>query len=559
MEPEFVPSAHRKPCMVYNQYIFQKAKTNKDGSINWRCKNYYKTGVEKCNVTCTSLADEFVNGRSPPMYHEHEPPSEGQKHALVFNDLLKTEVQRTTKPLKQLYEKAWSKFAENEEVDFEEFAKSSSQFDNIRRGLGKIRRKNTPKLPSSLVEIDLDGQYINTIDRKRFLLFDTRGTERIIAYSSQRQMMMLAQSTRWHVDGTFKASPSIFGQLYLIHAWYKDEMNPCVFLLLPNRRKNTYLRMLRQLKFQANQMELQLDPKQIMPDFEIAVIESIKEEFPNAEIKGCHFHHTQCIWRKIQDLGLATVYKENRCVRHWLECFKSLSFIPLTLVEITFNLLVSKKPQSEHGDKFDLFVKYFRSTWFTLFPPRLWNHHETIGPRTNNHVEGYNNKINLYIDCDHPNVFSLVNTLKQLESIISKNFIQRNNGAPSKTYRRPKDIKKDEAILYLKTLLHYNSISLENYLIYIAKLFSYDKSVRLNNQTIDFFSFVNFNHPIDLRVLQDKPYEYIKNYMQLNKHQFIDLVKFFRNQKLVFYYNQSIDYNFSALVELYSKAYKSIS
>ena len=47
--------------------------------------------------------------------------------------------------------------------------------------------------------------------------------------------------------------------------------------------------------------------------------------------------------------------------------------------------------------------------------------------------------------------------------------------------------------------------------------------------------------------------------MQLNKHQFIDLVKFFRNQKLIFYYNQSIDYNFSALVELYSKAYRSIS
>ena len=59
MEPEFVPSAHRKPCMVYNRHIFQKAKTNKDGSIKWRCKNYYKNGVKKCNVTFTSLANKF--------------------------------------------------------------------------------------------------------------------------------------------------------------------------------------------------------------------------------------------------------------------------------------------------------------------------------------------------------------------------------------------------------------------------------------------------------------------------------------------------------------------
>ena len=106
---------------------------------------------------------------------------------------------------------------------------------------------------------NLKGQYINTLDRKRFLLFDTRGTERIIAFKSDRQLIMLSQSSRWHVNGRFKKSPSIFVLLYLIHAWYKDEMNPCVFLLLPNRRKNTDLRMLRQHKVYANQMQLQLE------------------------------------------------------------------------------------------------------------------------------------------------------------------------------------------------------------------------------------------------------------------------------------------------------------
>ena len=110
------------------------------------------------------------------------------------------------------------------------------------------------------------------------------------------------------------------------------------------------------------------------------------------------------------------------------ECFASL-----TWVEFAFNLLVSKKPLSDHADKLDFFIKYFCSTWFNLYPPRLWNHHDIIGPWTNNHVEGYNNKINLYIDCDRPNVCSLINTLEQFESTISKNYIQRNNGAPSKT------------------------------------------------------------------------------------------------------------------------------
>ena len=48
----------------------------------------------------------------------------------------------------------------NEQFNFVQFAIACPQFDNIRRGLGKIRRKDTPVLPKTLVEIDLDGQYL---------------------------------------------------------------------------------------------------------------------------------------------------------------------------------------------------------------------------------------------------------------------------------------------------------------------------------------------------------------------------------------------------------------
>ena len=82
---------------------------------------------------------------------------------------------------------------------------------------------------------------------------------------------------------------------------------------------------------------------------------------------------------KIKDLDLATVNKENRCVRHWLQCFKSLSCIPFSAVKFTFNLLVSRKSQSEQDDRFDLCLKYFPSTWYNFFPPRFWNYHEIIG------------------------------------------------------------------------------------------------------------------------------------------------------------------------------------
>ena len=58
----------------------------------------------------------------------------------------------------------------------------------------------------------------------------------------------MTKASRWHADGTFKAAPEIFSQIYLIHGWYMEEMHPCAFILTPDRTKSTYKKMLRQLK-----------------------------------------------------------------------------------------------------------------------------------------------------------------------------------------------------------------------------------------------------------------------------------------------------------------------
>ena len=36
----------------------------------------------------------------------------------------------------------------------------------------------------------------------------------------------------------------------------------------------------------------------------------------------------------------------------------------------------------------------------------MWNHYGTVGPRSNNLVEGYNLKFNRYVATVHPNVLT---------------------------------------------------------------------------------------------------------------------------------------------------------
>ena len=118
----------------------------------------------------------------------HEPPSKGKKDSMECVDGIKTQVQQTMHPLKQLYEKSVNQFLIKENVDlakFVDFALECPDYGTVRTGLGKLRRQETPLLPKSTQAIDLDGQYLVTIYGQRFLLFDTQfGSQRIIAFSS---------------------------------------------------------------------------------------------------------------------------------------------------------------------------------------------------------------------------------------------------------------------------------------------------------------------------------------------------------------------------------------
>ena len=65
-----------------------------------------------------------------------------------------------------------------------------------------------------------------------------------------------------------------------------------------------------------------LDLHEVTIDFEIAAIEALKTNFPNANIKNCFFHFAQANWRKIQSVELAKEYQRKT---RTFEVFSNLS------------------------------------------------------------------------------------------------------------------------------------------------------------------------------------------------------------------------------------------
>ena len=103
------------------------------------------------------------------------------------------------------------------------------------------------------------------------------------------------------MDGTFKTVPTLFHQLYTIHAPVGGEDNsrifPMVYVLMTSRSEEIYKRLFEELfelgEQDGEQDDQDLSPPIIITDFEQAVINAVQSEFPESTHKGCFFHLCQ--------------------------------------------------------------------------------------------------------------------------------------------------------------------------------------------------------------------------------------------------------------------------
>jgi len=102
------------------------------------------------------------------------------------------------------------------------------------------------------------------------------------------------------VDGTFKIAPSLFSQVFVILGTRNGGVHPCLYALLPNKNQATYNRLLMEIKNLAPG----INARSISVDFEIAIHNAFRTEFPNIEIRGCFFHLIQNMKKHVAVVGL---------------------------------------------------------------------------------------------------------------------------------------------------------------------------------------------------------------------------------------------------------------
>ncbi|XP_022160646.1 uncharacterized protein LOC111032207 [Myzus persicae] len=322
----------------------------------------------------------------------------------------------------------------------------------LKRTVRRIRQKEqaAPPNPKTLLELIIPDDYRSTFDGNPFLLFDSGLVEnRILIFSTQKNLQLLQKCEHWFADGTFSTSPNLFYQIYTVHGIQFNNVFPTIFALLPNKTETTYVNFYNALKT----LNESLNPKSIMVDFEKAAINAIQSVFTNTSVRGCFFHLSQSIWRRLQNLGFQNRYMEDSEFALQIRMMAALTFVPEEDVENAWNELLDSEFYSLNEEILTPLTNYFEDTWIgrldrrnrrkpALFPVTLWNCHKYIFeniPRTNNSVEGWHNGFASSLNACHPTIWKCIDSFKKEESLMKLQIEQLIAGMTMGVKRKYKD------------------------------------------------------------------------------------------------------------------------
>ncbi|CAF4082155.1 unnamed protein product, partial [Rotaria sordida] len=306
-------------------------------------------------------------------------------------------------------------------------------FYNMQAQLYHIRQEHLPPSPTDPNFI-LHPAFTSTDQGERFLLYDSNNVQapyapapskvgRLIIYASDLQLNILSKSKRIGSDGTFETAAQITHQNYIIMGEYEEKHSvPLVFCLCEHMNYETYELIIQVLKTAVSSLKLDFQPTYWMSDYEAALTKAIKQELPNTKLLGCAFHYNQAIYRNIQTKGLQEAYQNVEVVRQMLRQIMALAFIPSDQIKIVYNDVIkpqlSNVPTRPTSLRHNLrnFLKYYESYWLTKIYKFCVFDQPT---RTNNELEGYNNKMNVQLTA-HPHLYRLIIWFEKEELLVQQ-------------------------------------------------------------------------------------------------------------------------------------------
>ena len=167
-----------------------------------------------------------------------------------------------------------------------------------------------PALPQTIEDFHAaiqDSQYFH-INGQSFYrgMVESEGSHKACIFIFENVLIHFREAHQIFFDGTFKTTPRLFYQNFVVFFKYLGHVLPGAFILMSSKSQDLYLAVFQKLR------NLGIAPVQIMSDWELASRNSASVVWPTATINGCFFHYTSAVQKKLRKLGLAGEFEVPR-------------------------------------------------------------------------------------------------------------------------------------------------------------------------------------------------------------------------------------------------------
>ena len=437
MEPIHLTKTQRgKIKLGYKGYLYNEVTRNAS-SIRFRCEmshNKKCPGRQYTNLAMTEIVQEEKSVR-----HNHLPDHKNIQLVKV-KEKIKSAAKETDETTAQIISAAIPQLSKEALPVAPTDAAMARLIQRSRYKKDEMRPE-----PDSFFDLQLTDGDKSSTDGETFLLFDSsqEGVEaegrRLIIWATKSNMTFLAKAESWNIDGTYKCRPRILrligrgSQLYVILApTYGQVYVPLVYALCSHKDEEMYDLLFGVLSSTFEEYQLEAKLKSVTLDFETAAAKSVRNAFPMIRIIFCFFHFCQILWRKVQQAGLQAQYSESseegENLRMGFAMICSLAFVPSEDIIRAYEALVPTLtqdllPVAEHLDYHYIRGKPLRNAnrhgqvrrARPLFDIEDWNHYHDIKtgcPKTNNIVEGWNNRLSHVVGPSYPSFARFIRCLK---------------------------------------------------------------------------------------------------------------------------------------------------
>ena len=437
---EFAISQRGVKHLVYRGFRYRPYGKGNAVNQNWRCV------VPRCKGKA-STGNPYPEGCDVEVGkdHCHPPDSCGQELAVAVS---KAKEAATTS------NEAPRRITSDVVIGMTQEAKGRLVTANLKRKIQRVRQREGgfPRVPHLARDLVLPDEYKKTSEGEPFLLFDNiqhadfdededideqELPPRILIFSSTAQLDNLQASSHTFFDGTFKLSPALFFQVFVVHAFVEGTCVPCAFAFLQNKESATYETVFQVLRQRAPRWM----PQTAMCDLELGLVQAFQVVFPNAQVTHCFFHLSQAVFRQACQRGLRVPYEQDERIMRHVKFLAALAFVPEADVLQAFQSIEGSPDYPDDNDDLHDLYRYFEATYLgrplrdgrrrrPRFPITSRNQTERMRrdlPSTNNLIEGWHRGLQASLDGDHPSIWRCIRVL-QKEEVLANTIVEQIRG-----------------------------------------------------------------------------------------------------------------------------------